>query len=123
MDGRDFSLRLKKIKAEVLALKQAHAYGLNRTDFDSIFIEEEKSARRVNYKLVIKVDTSLSLQPYIELTSLDLFSFNSWDWNGVDKEFTITGSYYNSIPSAQGYTTAISLVSTKPIISYEWEEI
>ena len=35
MDGRDFYTRLKKIKAEVLAMKQAHDYGLGRVDLDT----------------------------------------------------------------------------------------
>jgi len=33
MDGRDFSLRLKKIKAEVLAFKQYQKSGVGRADF------------------------------------------------------------------------------------------
>lgn len=121
--GKDFYTKFKWIKAEVLALKQAHEYGLNRTDFDSLFIEEAQSSRVIDYVLTITVETNSIVQPYIDLSSIDLFSFSSWVWDADTKTFTIYGSYMNSLPSQVGYKTAISLISTKPIVGYTWEEI
>lgn len=39
MDERSFTKKLKDIRAEVLALKQAHEYGLASTDFPMYFVD------------------------------------------------------------------------------------
>ena len=72
MDGRDFSVRLKKIKAEILAMKQAHEYGLNRTNFDSQLVEEPVSSAGVRVKITIKVDTRYNTEPFLQFNTINL---------------------------------------------------
>lgn len=122
-NSKDFTIRLKKIKAEVLAIKQAHKYGLNRTDFSSILIQEPQSSRSISFRLILYIDTNSSSQPYIDFGTIDLFTITTWQWDGTNKTLTINGNYLNSYPSQSGYITALSVICVKYIINYSWEEI
>lgn len=126
MDGRDFSLRLKKIKAEVLALKQSHDFGLNRTNFDRRYIEESVSSAGVNFKLVILFDTRDTSQPYIQMNVYDYdyadIYTHSWNWDTTNKQLTVTGYYRNFHYGSFPYTE-VAIVSAKPIISIDWSEV
>lgn len=118
---KDFTAQFKGIKAEVLALKQAHKYGLNRTDFNLVYVNEQLSKRGVYFKLVIELDMRGSLEPYVDLSSYEIEFLFSWDWDADAKTITVTGFYYYSEPGQSQYTR-IGIISSIPIKSYTWEE-
>lgn len=121
-ESKDFTNDFKGILKEVLAMKQAHKYGLNRTDFSCLFIKELQSKRVIHYRLTITLDTNVVAEPYIDLSSSEIESITTLVWDGVSKTFTFTGQYASNIPGSV-YYTAISVISTQPISSYTWEEI
>lgn len=123
MDGTDFTIKLKKIKAEVLAMKQAHKYGLNRTDFDYIYRKYPISARAISYRLVITFETPNIEQPYISIQSEGMYMYSGFAWESETKKLRITGTYVAPEYSPTGYDAEIAIVSTSPITSMEWEEL
>ena len=122
MDARDFSLRLKKIKAEVLAMKQSHKYGLNRTNFDFRFINEPMSKRSIDFRLTLVLETRSLNEPYIDFSAQHIW-FYGRSWNQNNKTLIIAGHYYAPNPSTTGYYTEFGIISTKPIESISWEEL
>ena len=96
--GRDFTRRLKKIKAELLALKQAHEYGLNRTDFYYFSKKVPTSASGfVNIRIIITFNMAETEMPYyIMQSSLDSVasSYGAGLWDSVNKRIIITGTAF-----------------------------
>lgn len=123
--SKDFTAQFKGIKAEVLALKQAHEYGLNRTNFDIRYIEETVSSAGVNYEMTIVFDTKSSSQPYIQINSYDFdyaeIYLYTWTWDGDTKTLTLTG-YYRNFHYVSHPETEIAIVSAVPIKNIVWEE-
>lgn len=123
--AKDFTNEFKGIKREVLAMKQYHGYGLNRTNFDIEFVEKHVSSAGVNYRFVITFDTNSNSQPYIQLNSYDFdyaeLYIYTWDWDGDNKTLTLTG-YYRNFHYVSVQHTEIGIVSAVPILSYTWEE-
>lgn len=123
--SKDFTAQFKGIKAEVLAMKQAHEYGLNRTNFELRYIEEYVSDSAASFRLTITFDTKSSSQPYIQINSYDFdyaeIYLYTWTWDAINKAIIITGLYgnfhYVSHPE-----TEIALVSAVPIKNIVWEE-
>lgn len=118
MDGRDFAIRLKKIKAEVLALKQAHKYGLNRSSFytsSSSFIPVG-SPSTVYARITIRFDMESDEVPffllYSDFTGL-LNETTSWSWDSTTKTVIVDGT-------VSFYVVSISatIVSTKPLLYF-----
>lgn len=123
MDESGLVLRLKRIKDELLALKQTHKYGLNRTNFSTIKITEPLSGTIVDIRLTLQIDTRTNSEPFIELYANDFeytyIGIYSWDWDIENKKITIELQYISMNANASD----VSIISTKPISSYTWEEI
>lgn len=122
--AKDFTNKFKGIKAEVLALKQSHDFGMNRANFDSIFIQETCSDVGVNFTMTITFNTDSDSQPYVQINSYDFdyaeLYLYTWNWDALAKVLTITGYYRNY--HYVSFPTAIGVVSAKPISTYTWSE-
>lgn len=121
--AKDFTNKFKGIKAEVLALKQTKKYGLNRTNFDTLFITKSLTSTNVTLKLTLNFDTNSNTEPFVELNFSDFgavfLGIQSWTWDSTTKSDTIIFKFTNfSQPIAE-----LNLISTKPILSYVCEEI
>lgn len=117
MDERSFTKKLKDIKAEVLALKQAHEYGLGAFNFyyKSASIDTPPSSLdNVNLRLTIKYGDDVKQLPF------QILRFNSKEvygvaWNSNTHEYRVAYSDNNF-----AYTTHyVFLVSSKPVVSME----
>lgn len=117
MDGRDFSLRLKKIKAEVLAMKQGHTYGLSRTNFSYGIAQIETQTSYLKFKLTIVFDTNLDDEPFF-IYSNDVNQIDSRTWNPANKTTVIIGKDYSTLGEY-----SLSAVSAAIIKSMTLEEI
>lgn len=117
MDESDFSRRLKEIKAEVLALKQAHEYGLGAFNFyyKSASIDTPPaSLEDVNLRLTIKYGDDVNQLPF------QILRFNpkvvyGITWNSNTHEYRVAYSDNNLIST----THYVFLVSSKPVVSME----
>ena len=120
MDGRDFSIRLKKIKAEVLAMKQAHDYGLSRTDFSFARADASVSSStfKIRFTLTITFDTQLNNEPFY-VWSNDVDTIISRVWDSDTKTTTIVGTDYVYI----GPTYFITAISASLIKSMTLEVV
>ena len=88
MDGRDFSLRLKKIKAEVLAYKQYQKSGVGRADFYRYYIRKGQPPLLSGETLTIKLYFNSTTQPMLQLFYIIGAKTVSWS-SGV---LTISGA-------------------------------
>lgn len=125
MDARDFTRRLKKIKAELLALKQAHEYGLNRTDFYYSSKEVPTSSDGfVDIKISITFNmTEVEMPYYIVRSNLDdpASTYGPGLWDSRNKRIVITGRTLIVQPYNSKYFVYIA--STREITSITIEEI
>ena len=121
MDNRDLYTRLKAIKAEVLAMKQSHDYGLNRTDFDFRWLGYPIPSRYVQFRLTIVVENAVGGEPYIDISVEDIF-ITGRTWNNNTQTLIIIG-YYFYPEIAQSYTADIGIISTKVIKTIQLELI
>lgn len=67
MDGRDFSLRLKKIKAEVLAFKQYQKSGVGRADFYRYEFGKDQPSLLYSDTLTVKFYFNITTQPIFQI--------------------------------------------------------
>lgn len=123
MDGKDFAVRLKKIKAEILALKQYTQLGLNRTNFTKINIDESISDYVVDLRIILQIDSTTDSEPYISLEVSDYqWSFvgvKSWVWDNEQLTLTLVVRY---VSFYQLYAR-LGIISTKPVKNYTVEEL
>lgn len=117
MDARDFSLRLKKIKAEALAMKQAHRYGLGRADFPSELVEITPSTSGELYvRLIIVFRGTTDNLPFIQKWT------DAVGWRASGNTFD--GHTYREVFSysaISGRVLKILVVATRAIESAELE--
>ena len=125
MEARDFTRKLKKIKAELLALKQAHEYGLNRTDFYYLSKEVPTSSSGfINIRITITFKMEEVQMPYyIVRSNLDNSSsiYGAGLWDSVNKRIIITGRTIMVQPYDTKYFAYVA--STREITSITIEEI
>ena len=125
MEARDFTRKLKKIKAELLALKQAHEYGLNRTDFYYLSKEVPTSSSGfINIRITITFKMKEVQMPYyIVRSNLDNSSsiYGAGLWDSVNKRIIITGRTIMVQPYDTKYFAYVA--STREITSITIEEI
>lgn len=117
MDERDFMTRIKKIKAEILALKQAFKYGLGRADFPREDLTLEVGTGTHNIEITIVSKNLNGHLPFIELIGTALQSATI---NLNEDTITITGPTANYGSSA---TIRMTVIMAAPIISAAIEEI
>jgi hypothetical protein len=67
-DSKNLISDLKGIKSEILALKQTYQRGLNRTNFELRYIQEQMSKSVVNFRLQIVYDEKTKQQPFVEIS-------------------------------------------------------
>lgn len=109
--------KLKWIRSEVLALKQAHEYGLNAFDFYTKTVSIETppiSIEPVELRLTIKYGNDVSQLPFqiLKLSQKEVFGIT---WNNNTHEYIIAYSEYNLAST----THTAYLITTKPIVSME----
>lgn len=121
MSGIDFTTQIKKIKAEVLALKQAHDYGLGRVDLPTYPFNASfpPSDAQKTVSLVIS---------FLKSTSQPLIQYEYTDQSDVAPDFAIVG--YNdgkmtlnyTLPYYVGFDLVIDVIfsSTAIITDIEW---
>lgn len=115
MDERNFSERLKAIKAEILALKQAHEYGLNSPKFyyKIVRVDFTPTLSNVDLRVTIKYDTDKNTMP-MQIWNTTYDNIYGQTWNQNTKEFVMS---YSGI-GILGYNI-FSITTTKPIKSME----
>lgn len=120
MDARDFSLRLKKIKAEVLAMKQAHRYGLNSAGFyiGNNSVSFTPSFDHTDIRVVITFDMTKNNMPMFIWSVGGLYDFYGQTWDQNTKQVRFSYSVLGLLGSS-----SIAVVSTKPIKQIEMEVI
>lgn len=112
MDGKDFSIRLKKIKAEVLAMKQAHDYGLGRTDLVRIWWNYE-------YEPAVSGELTITIVFTDKITEIPYFQiFGASDIDSV--------SFSNHTMTIKKTLDSINVIDwlftvAAPIVSSNWE--
>lgn len=115
MDERNFSERLKAIKAEILALKQAHEYGLNSPKFyyKIVRVDFTPTISNVDLRVTIKYDTDKNTMP-MQIWNTSYYNIYGQTWNQNTKEFRMSYSALGIL----GYNI-FSITTTKPIKSME----
>lgn len=111
MDGRDFAIRLKKIKAEVLALKQSHDYGVAQTDFPSYKVNMPIDYSNPNKIQVTAVFASDNMPYFSVLGSLITLPDITWN-NGT---LTYTSNYFELMIA--------TFIFSRPAQSFTYQEI
>ena len=107
MNDKDLVAKLKAIKAEILALKQAHKYGLGRADFFKGTVSLDISAGVHNIEVQIRYPSLQNGMPFLWVLE-DFFQSMSVEQDGINT-ITITGTTSNfSDPS----TISLAVVST-----------
>lgn len=107
MNDKDLVGKLKAIKAEVLALKQAHKYGLGRADFFKGEASLDISAGVHNIEVQVRYPSIQNGMPYLWILE-DFFQDMSVEQDGINT-ITITGRTANySDPT----TIKLAVVST-----------
>lgn len=106
MRQSDFIAQLKWIKREILALKQAHKYGLGRSDFFRGTVENSFSVGSHNIQATIRYQSIQNGIPYIlALTS-------GWEIEKVEQDgintVTMTGATSNFESESSALLTLIS---------------
>lgn len=115
MDGRDFSLRLKKIKAEMLALKQAYKYGLGRADFPEVVLSHTfTSAGDFGARITIDFGNTTQV-PFIQI-------YTKYSWESMPTgSYTFSDGVYTAdftitvYPEDLDYTYELEVIATAPI--------
>lgn len=118
MSNVDLVSELKSIKAEILAMKQSHSYGLNAPDFyyyDKDF-HFEQTDQFVDLRLTIEYDMEEEEQPF-QIYLLGYEQVYGEVWDSANKKFVIAFSTY--LYETGNYT--ILLATTKPVKSLEVE--
>lgn len=117
MDERDFSTRLKDIKAEVLALKQSFKRGLGRADFPSEEINLT-SPGDCSLRLTVVFTDNIVELPFLQIW------INGGRLNAVGNVFSnhtyIEAFDYSSAP---GWQLKMLVVATAPIVSATLEVV
>ena len=118
MDAKTFRKKLKEIKAEVLALKQAHEYGIGRADFpwsgqEIIYTEGDTIAITVEF--ADTVENMPFMQFYMKGGMYFIATLPSGTW--ANHKYTIT----KQMPvSSQSY---VYVVATMPIKDFNIEVV
>lgn len=117
MDERSFTKKLKDIKAEVLALKQAHEYGLGAFNFyyKSASIDTPPSSLDdVDLRLTIKYGDDVEQLPF-QILRFSPYEVYGITWDSNTHEYRVAYSESNFIIT----THSAFLVSSKPVVSME----
>lgn len=113
--------KLKWIESEVLALKQAHEYGLGMAECYYKYQSYESSSTLLSITLrcTIQYGPQATDQPFqiLRYSKTDLLGA-TWDNRTKQYRFVFTASHFVSEPNHP-----VWIVSTKPIISVTIEEI
>lgn len=124
-DSKNLISDLKGIRSEILALKQTYQRGLNRTNFELRYIQEQMSQSVVNFRLQIVYDEKTKQQPFVEISIYHFYyaniRFSSWTWDENTHTTTITGKYHN-YRFNNNNKTELALISSAPIKSLTWSE-
>lgn len=102
MEGRNFVQTLKNIKAEVLAMKQGHRYGIGRADFSNIVV----SATNGSARLTVEFTNPPEKMPLVQIYGFAPTSAPTYD-GGV---YTISGNSTDSVR-----TIASTLISSATV--------
>lgn len=117
MDAKTFSKKLKEIKAEVLALKQAHEYGLGRADFpwsgqEIIFSQGDTITIKVSFADTVE---NLPYMQFYSKASIQYFYLTLGSGTWANHTYTITQTAPVSSQSV------IYVVATMPIKDFSIE--
>lgn len=123
MDGKDFAVRLKKIKAEILALKQSYRHGISTADFfhKNVTYHSSSEASEITLRCTIKYETGSNEMPFqiLRYNYKEIIG-SIWDGNTKEYVFVYTAYHYN-VPDFGNHS--VDVISTKPIESLTLEEI
>lgn len=78
MDGKDFAVRLKKIKAEILAYKQLQKSGAGRADFYR-YKFPSYNFDEPNQKVIVKFHFNVDEQPMFQLYGSAYLKTVAWN--------------------------------------------
>lgn len=110
--NNNFTQKLKWLRSEVTALKQAHKYGLNSAGFylDSALVYFPSTLSYVDIRVVITFDTKKNVLPMFiwSVGGINNFYGQTWDQNA--KQVRMSYSVLGILGSS-----SISVTSTKPI--------
>lgn len=109
MDSKDFVTKLKKIKAEILALKQAYKRGLGAANFYHAVSDIVMSGSDY-VRLTIEYNTESDELPF-QILSTDQYSLQGSVWESRTKRFI---AVYDTTAS---YNMKAHIVATQPIAS------
>lgn len=118
MDAKDFTIRLKKIKAEILALKQSYKYGIGRADFVfNKFYKTFDTTGQKNMRLTASFNSDT--MPFCQLWVDNLYFDNilvNWASGVLTVDHTLT--VYST-----GYEFNIAIVMSAVPTAISWEEV
>ena len=107
--------KLKWIRSEVLALKQAHEYGLNSPKFyyKIVRVDFPPTISEVDLRVIIKYDTDKNNMP-MQIWNSSYYNIYGQTWNQNTKEFRMSYSTLGVFGD-----NIFSITTTKPIKSME----
>ena len=121
MNKVDFTTRVKRIKAELLALKQVHEYGLGRVDLPTYTFNQSFPPADAQKTLTLVLS-------FLKTTSQPMVQYDYTYMSDVAASFNIVG--YNdgkmtlsyTLPNYSGFDLVLDIVfsSTAIITDIEW---
>lgn len=112
MDGKDFAERLKRIKAEILALKQGHTYGVGSTNFVVYKVDLPPDTTKTN-DVVFRATFNDGVLPIFIVCTMWGFYTPTITWDGTT--LTYTRAYID--------LAGANVIFTMPPDSFSYEEI